>query len=90
MIQFEWDSNKNITNKQKHNISFETAQYVFLDPVAHRIYNRKATNEDRWQIIGKIIDVVIFVIYTERNDNIRIISARKANKKEKVLYYGNQ
>lgn len=90
MLKFEWDDNKNKTNKAKHRISFETVQYVFLDPNAYRTFNRNVSNEERWQIIGKIIDVVVFVIYTERNNNIRIISARKANKKERILYHGNQ
>jgi uncharacterized DUF497 family protein len=91
MLKFEWDENKNIVNKEKHKISFETAQYVFLDPAAPRAFDRTINGEDRWHIIGKILGViVVLVVYTERNGNTRIISARKANKKERILYHGNQ
>ena len=89
MLDFEWDNNKNRTNQEKHKISFETAQYVFLDPAAIRKFDRKVKDEDRWHIIGKILDIaVILVVFTERNGNMRIISARKADKIERKLYYG--
>ena len=91
MLNCEWDKNKNISNKEKHKISFETAQYVFLDPAAPRVFDRIIDNEERWHIIGSILDIIIvLVVYTERNGNTRIISARKANKRERILYHGNQ
>ena len=91
MIKFEWNNEKNIANKAKHKISFETAQYVFLDPNAHRVFDRNVNEKDRWHMIGKIMDlIVVLVVYTERDGSTRIISARKANKKERKLYYGNQ
>ena len=91
MIKFEWDSDKNIANKLKHKISFDTAQYIFLDPNSYRIFDRTINGEDRWHIIGQLMELaVLLVVYTERNGRTRIISARKANKKERKLYYGNQ
>ncbi len=73
MLNFEWDENKNIANKIKHKISFETEQYVFFDPAAYRTFDRKIDREDRWHMIGKILDaVIVLVVYTKRNDNIRI------------------
>lgn len=91
MLNFEWDENKNLTNKEKHKISFETAQYVFLDPLAVRAFDRIVNGEERWHVIGSILDVVtILVVYTERNGSTRIISARKANKRERILYHGNR
>lgn len=91
MLSFEWDEQKNLANKEKHKISFETARYVFLDPAAHRVFDRLAHGEERWHIIGDILGImVVVIVYTERNKNIRIISARKANKKERVLYHGKK
>jgi uncharacterized DUF497 family protein len=88
---FEWDAEKNASNQQKHNISFETAQYVFLDPQAKRKPDRVINSEQSEHIIGTILDVVVvLVVFTERNGNIRIISARRANKKERILYNGHQ
>lgn len=89
MLGFEWDENKNKANQVKHKISFETAQHVFLDPAAIRKFDRKVRDEERFHIIGKILNtVVVLVAYTERNGNMRIISARKANIKERELYHG--
>ena len=91
MIKFQWDVQKNNLNQEKHKISFETAQHVFLDSYAVRVFDRIVDGETRWHMIGNIMDiVVVLVVYTERDDNIRIISARKANTKEKRLYYANQ
>lgn len=91
MLTFEWDENKNQSNQQKHKLSFETVRYVFLDPQAKRKPDRMINGEQREHLVGQILDVVIvLVVFTERNDNIRIISARRANKKERILYYGHQ
>ena len=86
---FEWDSEKARINKCKHKVSFETATNVFFDE--NRIELRDedhSDDEDRWQVIGKVDDI-LFVVYTEREDRTRIISARKADKKERREYYGN-
>ena len=86
---FEWDPDKAKKNLIKHKISFEKAATIFRDPNALSIYdNEHSANEDRWITLG--IDnsgVLIIVCHTfiqnDDNDiNIRIISARKANKKE--------
>ena len=91
MLTFEWDENKNQSNQQKYKLSFETARYVFLDPQAKRKPDRMINGEQREYIVGKVLDVVIaLVVFTERNGNIRIISARRASKKERILYHGHQ
>lgn len=91
MLTFEWDENKNQSNQQKYKLSFETARYVFLDPQAKRKPDRMINGERKERIVGKILDVVIaLVVFTERNGNIRIISARRASKKERILYHGHQ
>ena len=84
----EWDDKKAAINKQKHGISFETAAMVFADE--NRIERRDekhSQDEERWQVIG-MVDEILFVIYTERSDKTRIISARRADKKERRRYYG--
>ena len=94
-MQFEWDENKNKANIKKHSISFEVSVYVFSDKEAITIYDDEhSLEEQRWVTIGKIKNTsVIVVIHTYRiRDNyefIRIISARKANKKEAKLYFEN-
>jgi len=86
-MEFEWDENKNILNKQKHGIDFDDAKEVFTDEnnkIAHDL--RKDYGEDRWKIIGKIYGIIISVIYTVRDNAIRIISARKASFNERAEY----
>ncbi len=86
-MKFEWDENKNKSNIQKHGIDFSDAQKVFNDEnslIAPDL--RKDYGESRWKIIGKVYGVIISVIYTVRNEAIRIISARRASKKERKEY----
>ncbi len=91
-MTFEWDENKNILNKKKHDgVSFEIAVRVFLDE--KRIEKFDALNstldEDRYQAIG-MVDEVLFVAFTEKDtDRIRIISARPAEQEEIDEYYEN-
>ncbi len=83
-----WDKKKAAINKQKHGVSFETAALVFADDNAI-IYrdDRHSQDEDRWQIIGMVNDV-LFVVYTERGEALRLISARVATPNERREYYG--
>lgn len=87
-MEFEWDENKNQSNWVKHRIDFADAIHVFLDSDrVEREDSRKKYGETRSQTIGKTEQGVMFVIYTERSGNtIRIISARKANKRERQYY----
>jgi uncharacterized DUF497 family protein len=90
-LLFVWDENKNKENLQRHGVDFNTAIHIFKDPNRVRIYDIKhSTEEDRWDVIGIAGDVVLFVVETEITDNIiRIISAGKANIKEKEAYNEN-
>ena len=84
---FEWDVAKNESNINKHGLSFETAALVFNDANRIEIYDIKhSLEEDRYITIGLIQNVVV-VIYTMREKNIRIISARLATKQEEKAYY---
>jgi hypothetical protein len=88
-MQFEWDEEKNRINKEKHDgIGFEYAVRVFLDDKRIERYDAKHSTltEDRWNAIG-MVGKVLFVVYTERSEKIRIISARRATKAEEQEYY---
>ena len=85
---FEWDDEKERINIRKHGIQFKTAARVFSDEARLEEYDEDHSDEeDRWQVIGMVNDV-LFVVYTERGDFTRIISARTAEKKERMRYYG--
>ena len=86
-MKFEWDEDKNTINKEKHKISFETAAYVFDDPYYIEMFDfEHSVDEDLYIAIGKVGDV-LFVVFTERKDTIRLISARLATNAERSLYY---
>lgn len=85
---FEWDDMKNEHNKKKHGISFETALNVFADENRLEEYDEEHSDqEDRYISVGLVQDVLV-VVHTDRENAIRIISARPANKKEAAKYYG--
>ena len=68
-------------------MSFQTAALVFYDENRIEMYDSEhSLEEDRYNTIGMVEDV-LFVVYTERKDRLRIISARLANKKERSMYY---
>lgn len=87
--QFIWNKEKAEINKQKHGVSFETASKVFSDENLLTEYDEKNSTleEDRFDCIG-IVDGIafLFVAMTDRNDMIRIISARKAETSEVKKY----
>lgn len=89
-MRFEWDEVKEQKNIEKHGINFETAALVFGDENRIEKYDvAHSLEEDRYITIGCVdgILTVLMVVYTERRDAIRIISARVATKKEEVEYY---
>lgn len=81
---FEWDERKNQLNLAKHGIDFDDAIDIFDNPIL--LYRSDRNQEERWVAIGKSHDHIIAVIFTRRNDIIRIISARSARKNEKESY----
>ena len=85
---FEWDDDKNAANYAKHGVSFEQARLVFKDAFAIEEYDDRVDyGEERLIIIGMAEGVLIFVAYTERDDRVRIISARRATSHEQSDYY---
>lgn len=90
-IGFEWDERKNRQNKRKHGVSFVEAETVFLDENAIRYYDPDhSEDEDRFIMLGMSFKLrVLVVCHCYRRDDkvIRIVSARKANKKESAAYW---
>ncbi|MDR0643814.1 MAG: BrnT family toxin, partial [Treponema sp.] len=83
-----WDENKNTANKLKHKIGFEDAQYVFADlDRIERIDENNTSGEIRWQTIGRV-GSLLFVVYTERGEETRLITAREAERYERRSYNG--
>ena len=84
----EWDDDKAKKNIKKHKIYFEDAARVFLDKNRIDIFDELHSDfEERWKVIGKVLNVLA-VIYTERGERYRIISARYATTEEEEEYYG--
>lgn len=84
---FEWDSEKEAANYWKHQIHFMTATAVFDDENRIEWFDAAhSMDEDRYNTIGKVNDVLFFV-YTERGERIRLISARMATPAERRIYY---
>jgi uncharacterized DUF497 family protein len=91
MTLFEWDEAKAESNRRKHSIDFEDAIEVFYDPRAVVEHDRVVDGELRWQAIGMVGGVVVLMVahtVEERSQDevIRIISARRADRKERKRY----
>jgi uncharacterized DUF497 family protein len=91
MIRFEWDAQKNVTNRKKHGIDFETAKLIFDDPLCVTFIERESSGEERWHAIGSLEGIIIIVVVHTYHDDgsdevIRIISARRATRHERKLY----
>jgi uncharacterized DUF497 family protein len=88
-LEFEWHDAKAEANWQAHGVSFELARTVFKDPFAvERLDDREDYGECRFVIIGMAEGhLVLFVAYTEREERIRIISARRATQDEQDDYF---
>jgi len=91
-MDFEWDAEKARKNLEKHGVRFEIAEAVFIDPNhITAIDDRFDYGEERFVTLGQTYDGILVVITTERDEGqiIRIISARKANKRERIAYHDN-
>ena len=91
-IEFEWDLIKSISNVLKHNVTFETAVFAFYDPNAFIEQDAGHSDEEiRERLIGESKSGILVVVFTlrEAGQKYRIISARKANAKERKKYEKN-
>jgi uncharacterized DUF497 family protein len=86
-VQFEWDEAKRAGNLAKHGIDFVDAMEMFAAPMFVKSDERKDYGEPRWQGLGIVQGRLMVVAYTKREPNtVRIISLRKANRREKDFY----
>ncbi len=87
-LRFEWDRKKAVSNMLKHGVSFPEASTVFGDPNSWTIPDPAHSSvEDRFVVLGRSYRAkLMVVVFTERGENIRIISARSANRKERETY----
>jgi len=87
---FEWDENKNRTNKTKHGVDFAAASHVFEDSLLASRVERIVNGEERWQTIGMseglLLLLVVHLFHLDDEITVRIISARKADKHERKRY----
>jgi uncharacterized DUF497 family protein len=87
-MEFTWDERKNATNERKHGISFEDAKPVFLDPArVGWLHSDPGDDEERFIVIGRSSWKIMAVIYTMRGNVTRLISARKASRREQREYH---
>ena len=84
---FEWDGRKNAVNLAKHGIDFADAARMFEGPVLERLDDREDYGETRIAAVGLVEGRELFIVYTVRGENRRIISARKANRHERQAYH---
>jgi uncharacterized DUF497 family protein len=93
-LRFTWDESKSKANQKKHGISFEEAQTVFFDENAIEFFDPDhSESEDRFLLLGLSSSLRILVVshcYRKKESLIRIISARKATKKEQKVYTGGK
>jgi uncharacterized protein len=90
-VRWAWDPQKNLINQAKHGVSFELAVHVFRDPL-HISGDDPSDGEIRWRTIGRIGATTILVVHTAPEiepsglESGRIISARKATRRERLAY----
>lgn len=90
-MEFEWDANKAKSNLRKHGVRFADAVLVFDDPLHLSRQDRHENGEYRWQTIGLVHGIVVILVahsvrFESGQEVIRIISARKADRKERSRY----
>lgn len=85
MYSFEFDSQKSKSNKAKHGIDFDEAQYIWQDPDFIEV-QAKSDDEPRYLVIGKIAEKHWSAVITYRDQSIRIISVRRSREAEVAIY----
>jgi hypothetical protein len=87
-VTFEWDPRKAAINAQKHGVTFDEAPTVFADPFGRIVDDpRHSRGEARFVLLGHSeSDRLLAVMFTERGDRIRLISARRATRRERQDY----
>lgn len=86
-MRYEWDKKKSQSNYEKHGLSFEDAELVFLSKTVTFLDDREDYGEERFITMGELKKRVVIIVHTLREHKIRIISMRKANEREKKIYF---
>ena len=87
-LEFDWHDAKAAANLGAHGVSFEFATTVFKDPFAiERVDDRKDYGEERFVIVGMAQEHILLVVFAERGDRIRLISARRATQYKQDDYF---
>ena len=89
-MEFEWDDPKAEINERKHGITFEVATLAFEDDGRIDRVDFESSEEERWVVIGLADGFEIYVVYTIRDQIIRLISARKASRHEREEYWNRE
>jgi len=86
-MHFQYDPKKAASNLRKHGVSFSDAEGVFFDPLAVHVPDPDSETEERWVVIGQgSAGAILVVVYAHRGEAIRLISARRATKREGKEY----
>ena len=87
-MNFEWDSNKDAANREKHGISFDEASTAFFDPLSSTVLDpRHSDDEARFVLIGLTYSGrLVVVFHTDRGEALRLIRARPATRRERRIY----
>jgi len=89
-LVFDWDDAKAAINEAKHGVSFRSAMKVFLDPCYVEQHDGGDHAEDRYAAFGLVREQILVVVYTMRDNTIRLISAREASRHEAIHYWKNR
>lgn len=83
---FQWGPDKDAANAAKHGVTLLQAAQIFRGPVLRARDTRRDYGEERWLALGAFDGVVLRVVFTERDGDVRIISAWKASKRDRETY----
>jgi len=86
-MEFEWDEEKRQSNLEKHGVDFEDITPIFEGQIVDWVDHRRVYGEERVNLLGEVEGNIFFVTYTRRNSKYRLISARRANSRERRKYY---
>ena len=86
-MKYEWNDNKNQANLEKHGLDFQDAETIFSGKTISFEDDRHDYGESRFITLGELKNRVVVVVHTSRNLVVRIISIRKANEREKQIYF---
>jgi hypothetical protein len=87
-IRFDWDESNLTKNYERHNVKWEEAENIFSnEPITIKDDDVHSASEKRYNALGKTQKGrKLFVVFTLRNDKVRIISARDMSRKERIIY----